>query len=72
MAARVVLLILRLHDKVVIGVRGKIVTLLQQLWLAFVMCLTDARSLEYVSSAMLNSIGILAWSRLRAFAVQCS
>ena len=71
-AARVVPWILRPHDKVAIGVPGKIMSLLQRLASAFVMCVTGAWALEYVSPAMLNSMGVPAWSRLRAYAVQPS
>ena len=61
-AAHVVPWILQPHDKVVIGVPGKIMALLQQLASAFMMCVAGAcqRALEYVSKAMLNSMGVPA------------
>ena len=56
-AAQVVPWIMRPHDKVAIGVPGKIMTLLQRLASAFVLRVTGAWALEYVSPAMLNSMG---------------
>ena len=37
---------------------SKVVTLLQRLSLPIVICVADAWALEYVASAMLNSMGV--------------
>ena len=55
----------------VTGVPGRIMILLYRLSSAFVMCVTGAGALDYVSLAVLNGMGIPAWSRLQASAMLC-